>query len=129
MKGTALSALFAAATLLASPVFAADDLCAINLQKIDDSMATAGATSEGLDKAVTEHVDKAKAAQASGDTKECIAITSKVLERLEKPRKAAVRAAAAPKPWAGDRTSCRRRPHNGVYSCSRAVRCVSQELV
>lgn len=95
MKGTALSALFAAATLLASPVFAAEDLCAINLQKIDDSMATAGATSEGLDKAVTEHIDKAKAAQASGDTKECIAITSKVLERLEKPTKAVVRQAAA----------------------------------
>ncbi|WP_110995186.1 hypothetical protein [Pseudomonas sichuanensis] len=87
MKGTALSALFAAATLLASPVFAADDLCALNLQKIDDAMATAGATSEGMDKAVTERVDKAKAAQASGDTKECIAITSKVLEGLEKTEK------------------------------------------
>jgi len=81
MKGTALS------TLLASPVFAAEDLCTANLQKIDDSMATAGATSEGLDKAITEHVDKAKAAQAAGDTKECIAITSKVLERLEKTEK------------------------------------------
>lgn len=87
MKGTALSALFAAATLLASPAFAAEDLCAINLQKIDDNMATAGATSEGLDKAVTEHIDKAKAAQASGDTKECIAITTKVLQRLEKTEK------------------------------------------
>lgn len=88
MKGTALSALFAAATLLASPVFAADqDLCAINLQKIDDSMATTATTSEGLDKTLTEHIDKAKAAQASGDTKECIAITSKVLERLEKTDK------------------------------------------
>lgn len=87
MKGTALSALFAAATLLASPVFAADDLCAINLQKINDQMATTGTTSEGLDKALTEHVDKAKAAQASGDTKDCIAITSKVLERLEKQEK------------------------------------------
>ncbi|EJN36007.1 hypothetical protein PMI38_04230 [Pseudomonas sp. GM84] len=87
MKGTALSALFAAATLLASPAFAADDLCAANLQKINDSMTTAGATSEGLDKALTEHVDKAKAAQAAGDDKQCIAITSKVLERLEKTEK------------------------------------------
>lgn len=87
MKGTALSALFAAATLLASPVFAEEDLCTANLQKIHDSMATAGATSEGLDKALTEHVDKAKAAKDSGDTKECIAITSKVLERLEKTEK------------------------------------------
>lgn len=87
MKGTALSALFAAATLLASPVFAADDLCTLNLQKIDDSMATAATTSEGLDKTLTEHIDKAKAAQASGDTKECITITSKVLERLNKTDK------------------------------------------
>ncbi|MBV4502656.1 hypothetical protein [Pseudomonas shirazensis] len=87
MKGTALSALFAAATLLASPVFAADDLCAMNLQKIDDSMATTATTSEGLDKTLTEHIDKAKAAQASGDKKECITITSKVLERLEKTDK------------------------------------------
>ncbi|QCI10643.1 hypothetical protein E6B08_04115 [Pseudomonas putida] len=87
MKGTALSALFAAATLLASPVFAADDLCAINLQKIGNSMATAGATSEGLDKAVTEQVDEAKAAQASGDKEKCIALTSKVLEHLEKTEK------------------------------------------
>ncbi|VVQ02833.1 hypothetical protein PS910_03973 [Pseudomonas fluorescens] len=87
MKGTALSALFVAATLLASPVFAAEDLCAINMQKINDQMATTGTTSEGLDKAVTEHVDKAKAAQAAGDKKECIAITSKVLERLEKTEK------------------------------------------
>lgn len=87
MKGTALSALFAAATLLASPVFAADDLCAANLQKIDDSMATAATTSESLDKSLTMEVDKAKAAQASGDDKECITITSKVLTRLEKTDK------------------------------------------
>jgi len=30
---------------------------------------------------------------------------------------------------AGDRTSCRRRPLNGVYSVPRAVRCVSVTLV
>nr|WP_314877895.1 hypothetical protein [uncultured Pseudomonas sp.] len=87
MKGTALSALFAAATLLASPVFAADDLCAINLQKISDSMATSATTSETLDKTLTDHVEQAKAAQAKGDTKECITITSKVLTRIEKTDK------------------------------------------
>ncbi|MEC4025373.1 hypothetical protein ACF8GB_11025 [Pseudomonas sp. xss_4] len=87
MKGTALSALFAAATLLASPAFAAEDLCALNLQKINDSMATAGATSEGLDTAVQNKVDEAKQAQASGDTKKCIEITSKVVERLDKTNK------------------------------------------
>ncbi|MDV9031505.1 hypothetical protein Q7C30_005225 [Pseudomonas sp. RAC1] len=87
MKGTALSAIFAAATLLASPVFAADDLCAINLQKINDEMATTGATSEGLVDTLNKHIDEAKAAQAKGDNKECITITNKVLERLNKTEK------------------------------------------
>ncbi|WP_295481382.1 hypothetical protein [uncultured Pseudomonas sp.] len=87
MKGTALSAVFAAATLLASPVFAADDLCAINLQKINDEMATTGATSEGLVDTLNKHIDEAKAAQAKGDNKECITITNKVLERLNKTEK------------------------------------------
>ncbi|MFJ3198525.1 hypothetical protein ACIPJQ_38535 [Streptomyces griseoviridis] len=59
-------------------------LAEINLQKIDDHMATAGATSEGLDKAITEHADMARAALAAGDEKQAIAITSKVLEHLEK---------------------------------------------
>lgn len=87
MKGTALCAAFAAATLLASPVFAAEDLCATNLQKINDQMVTAGATSEGLDDTLNKEVEKAKAAQANNDTKECIAITSKVLLRLDKTEK------------------------------------------
>ncbi|MEU2415110.1 MULTISPECIES: hypothetical protein [Streptomyces] len=63
------------------------ELAELNFQKIDDSMATAGVTSEGLDKALTEHVDEAKAAMASGDYQKAIAITSKVLERLEKTDK------------------------------------------
>lgn len=87
MKGTALSALFAAATLLASPAFAADDLCAMNLQKINDSMATSGATSEGLDTAIQKNVEEAKQAQASGNKDECITITSKVIQRLEQTNK------------------------------------------
>ncbi|WP_218924471.1 hypothetical protein [Streptomyces sp. st140] len=57
-------------------------LAQMNLQKIDDHMATAGATNEGLDMTITEQVDKAKAALAAGDEKEALAITAKVLERL-----------------------------------------------
>ncbi|MBA1202798.1 hypothetical protein G7009_13710 [Pseudomonas capeferrum] len=88
MKGTALSAVLAATTLLASPVFAADnDLCALNMQKINDQMATTGANSEGLDDFLTKHIDEAKAAQASGDKEKCITISSKVLERLNKQEK------------------------------------------
>ncbi|MDY0816073.1 hypothetical protein [Kitasatospora purpeofusca] len=58
----------------------------MNLQKIDDLMATAG-IGEGTNKTLTEHVDKAKAAVAAGDFKEAVAITSKVLEHLEKTEK------------------------------------------
>ncbi|UVM55274.1 hypothetical protein LOY37_23535 [Pseudomonas sp. B21-012] len=87
MKRTAISGLFIAAALLASPVFAEEDLCALNLQKIEDATATAGATSEGMDNAVAEDVKDAKAAQAADNTKDCIAITSKTLERLEKTEK------------------------------------------
>lgn len=88
MKRTAITGLFLSAALLASPVFAADeDLCATNLQKIDDQMATMGATSEGLDNTLKEHVADAKAAQSAGNEKDCITITSKVLSRLEKTDK------------------------------------------
>ncbi|MNJ71005.1 hypothetical protein D3C77_675030 [compost metagenome] len=68
-------------------MFAADDLCNANLQKISDNMATAGATSEGMDDAIAKHVEEAKKAQAAGNDKECIAITSKVVERMEKAEK------------------------------------------
>jgi len=88
MKGTALSALFAAATLLASPAFAAEkDLCALNLQEINDTMATAGATSEGLKTQIDDEVTKAKDAQAKGNDKDCIAITQKALTTLQNTNK------------------------------------------
>lgn len=87
MKRTAITGLFIAAALLASPVFAAEDLCALNLQKIDDAMATAGATSENMSDNVADQVKEAKAAQAAGKTKDCIAITSKALDSLEKADK------------------------------------------
>ncbi|AIL59938.1 hypothetical protein [Pseudomonas alkylphenolica] len=87
MKRTAITGLLITAALLASPVFADEDLCTANLQKISDTLATAGATSEGLDKSVATHVEDAKKAQAAGNDKDCIAITSKVIERLEKTEK------------------------------------------
>ena len=61
----------------------ADDLLATNLQKIDDILATKEGDETGLDEAIQKHLDEARAAQASGDTKQGIAITSKILERLE----------------------------------------------
>ncbi|MFF4934789.1 hypothetical protein ACFY2H_38890 [Streptomyces griseofuscus] len=66
----------------------ADDLATVNLQKIDDYMASAAARGEDIDGILVDQVDRAKAAQASGDTAEAIAITGKVLERLERSRTA-----------------------------------------
>ncbi|MDD0973295.1 hypothetical protein [Pseudomonas fontis] len=88
MKRTAISGLFLASTLLASPVFAAEDLCASNLQKINDNMPAAQVSnSESLDDSLEVRLEKAKAAQATGDTKECVAITSKIISRMEKTEK------------------------------------------
>lgn len=87
MKGTALSALFAAATLLASPVFAAEDLCAGNLQKIDDTMATMTTASEATKMTVGDQVKEAKSAQTNGDKEKCVTISTKVLSELNKTEK------------------------------------------
>ncbi|OEJ28757.1 hypothetical protein AS594_34225 [Streptomyces agglomeratus] len=51
-----------------------DDLATSNLQKINNLMATVGA--EGFDQSIAEQVDRASAAQASGDTREAIAISA-----------------------------------------------------
>lgn len=83
MKRTALAGLFVCASLLASPVFAEEDLCQINLQKIDDAMATLVATSENTDNDLTKKIEEAKAQKAAGKTKECIATTTQVLDRLQ----------------------------------------------
>lgn len=83
MKRTAITGLFMTAALLASPVFAADDLCSGNLQKIDDQLTSLSATSEDLVKSVKEQADDARAAQAAGNDKNCIALTTKALKDLE----------------------------------------------
>ncbi|MGW7056546.1 hypothetical protein [Streptomyces sp. NPDC054887] len=57
-----------------------DDLATSNLEKINNLMTTVGA--EGCDQSIAEQVDRARAAQASGDTREAIAISSKVVQRL-----------------------------------------------
>ena len=83
MKRTAITGLFMTAALLASPVFAADDLCSGNLQKIDDQLTSLSATSEDLVKSVKDQADDARAAQAAGNDKDCIALTTKALKDLE----------------------------------------------
>ncbi|WP_044874045.1 hypothetical protein [Pseudomonas sp. LFM046] len=81
MKRTAL--LFSAA-LLASPAFA-DDLCAINLQKLDDAMASYPTIGEPLRQQVTDLRTKAEQAQQVGDTEACVNASTLALQRLQQP--------------------------------------------
>ena len=88
MKRTALAGLFVAAAMLASPVFAnepakKDDLCAINLQKINDAMATSGQTSENNSEDIKTGIEKATSEQAQGDNAACIATTTQLLQRIQ----------------------------------------------
>jgi len=87
MKRTTLTGLFITAALLASPVFAAEDLCAGNITKIENEKATAGVASpdKGADYQMT--IDKAKAQQAKGDKKGCITTTTKTLSDIAKSKK------------------------------------------
>lgn len=84
MKRSAIAGLFITAAMLASPVFAADkDLCASNIQSIEDALATAPATSETAVDNVKAALEKAKKAQAAGDDKKCIDETSSTLQKIQ----------------------------------------------
>jgi hypothetical protein len=87
MKRTTLTGLFITAALLASPVFAAEDLCAGNITKIENEKATAGVASPDKGADYQASIDKAKAEQAKGDKKGCITTTTKTLSDIAKSKK------------------------------------------
>ncbi|MDG9784142.1 hypothetical protein [Metapseudomonas otitidis] len=82
MKRTAL---LLGATLLASPLAFADDLCTLNLQKISDQLATATTLGDPLKQEVQDLRAKAEQAKTHGDTKGCISASSMALQRLQRP--------------------------------------------
>jgi len=74
------------AALMASPAFAADNLCEANLQKIKDTLTTKQATlSESLKDEVTELQTKAEHAHHAKDEKGCVEATTSALQRLDTP--------------------------------------------
>ena len=86
MKRSALAGLFITAAMLASPVFAAektDQLCQINLDKINNGKALLATDTSGKRGEIDTAVSQAKAAHAAGDDKKCIEITSKALQDLQ----------------------------------------------
>jgi len=84
MKRTALSGLFLSAALLASPVFAADDLCDANIQTIKDAQVSSGTNLSPENKAMLEKTEKdAMAAKAKGDEKTCTELTTKAITAMK----------------------------------------------
>jgi hypothetical protein len=84
MKRTALSGLFLSAALLASPVFAADDLCSSNLQAIKDYQVSTNANlSPQLKESLAKTHEQATAAQAAGNDESCIELTTKAITSVK----------------------------------------------
>ncbi|WP_137971011.1 hypothetical protein [Pseudomonas sp. F(2018)] len=84
MKRTAL--IFACA-LAASPAFANDDLCATNLQKIDDQLASQTALGAAAKQQVEDLRKQAVQAQQAGDNEGCAGHANQAVTLLEKTGK------------------------------------------
>jgi hypothetical protein len=83
MKRSVFSGLIITAALMASPVFAAEDLCDVNLQKIENAKTTTLNLGEPAKGQLEEATNQAKAAKASGDEKGCIAASTNALKVIE----------------------------------------------
>ena len=87
MKRSVLFGLFVTASLMTSPSFAADDLCASNLKTIENAKAQ---TPPEMADQVMDSVKKAQAHQAKG-TKEgiddCIAETEQTIQQIKNANK------------------------------------------
>ncbi|MGL6241845.1 hypothetical protein [Pseudomonas sp.] len=85
MKRSVLLGLFVTASLMASTSFAAEkDLCATNLQTIENAKAQ---IPPDMTEQVADSVEKAKADHALGTkkgTEDCIAETTKTIQSLQK---------------------------------------------
>lgn len=81
MMRATLFGLTVAVSLLASPVFAAADLCSINIKKIQNMKPTAAQNPDQTGK-ISAALVAAKASRAKGDNEDCIARTGKILNDL-----------------------------------------------
>lgn len=81
------SVLFVLAGLVATPIFAAEDMCALNLQKLSDYKATASTLGQPLLGQIHNARVEAQKAQAEGDTQKCISLTNKALQDVVNSQK------------------------------------------
>ncbi|MNL21063.1 hypothetical protein D3C87_1423370 [compost metagenome] len=58
------------------------DLCSTNIQSLKDKMNSVATTDPQVKNLVTQSVKDAEKAKADGDTDQCIAITSRVISKL-----------------------------------------------
>jgi len=79
-----LIALFFTASLLASPVFA-EDLCTVNMQKLDDMMATEMTMAADIKVQIEDLRMQAEKARSAGDLETCGTHAAKALQMLEAP--------------------------------------------
>lgn len=77
--------LFFTAALLAAPIFAADDLCSLNLQKLDDHKTALLTLGSPLKEQVEEHRTQAEQARDAGHLESCINHSAKALQLLKAP--------------------------------------------
>jgi hypothetical protein len=80
-----LISLFATAAFLSSPAFA-DDLCATQLQQLDDSKAQITTLGSPVKEQVEELTLQAKQAQNQGDLETCSSHGAKALQALDAPK-------------------------------------------
>ena len=81
MKRTYLSGLIVASALVASPAFAAD-LCAVNLQKLDDAKTTSMQLGDPAKSQYDDAYKAAMAAHAAKDEKACISHSTEAMNIL-----------------------------------------------
>ncbi|MCP1499554.1 hypothetical protein J2Y86_004261 [Pseudomonas migulae] len=84
MKRSVLLGLFVTVSLMASPSFAVEDLCAVNLKTIENAKAQ---IPPDMNEQVMDSVEKAKADHAKGTkegTNDCIAETTKTIQAIQK---------------------------------------------
>nr|WP_298170760.1 hypothetical protein [uncultured Pseudomonas sp.] len=77
-----MTMLFATAALASAPAFA-EDLCAIQLQKLDNKETQTITLGSPAKEQVEELTQQAKEAQSAGDTKACISHSAQALQLLD----------------------------------------------
>ncbi|MBD8685034.1 hypothetical protein [Pseudomonas sp. CFBP 13719] len=82
MKRTYLSGLIVASALTASPVFAADDLCEVNMQKLNDAKTTSMQLGDPAKSQYDDAYKAAMAAHAAKDEKACISHSTDAMNIL-----------------------------------------------